>query len=117
MTGKGRNDNAKPETTDSRELAVISVNDKGAPVIAAANFKVRQIALDYLQFGNDVAEIQKQHPFLTIAQIQAAISYYLAHRETFDSEIKESLREYEDQLSNSADSPIRRKIRAWRELR
>ena len=96
---------------------MISVNDKGAPVIAAANFKVRQIALDYLQFGNDVAEIQKQHPFLTIAQIQAAISYYLAHSETFDSEIKESLREYEDQLSNSADSPIRRKIRAWRELR
>ena len=96
---------------------MISLNDKGAPVITAANFKVRQIALDYLQFGNDVAEIQKQHSFLTHAQIQAAISYYLAHRETFDSEIKESLREYEDQLCNSADSPIRRKIRAWRELR
>ena len=81
------------------------------------NFKVQQIALDYLQFGNDVAEIQKQHPFLTNAQIQAAISYYLAHKEQFDARIEESLRDYEDLHHDSADSPIRNKIRDWRELR
>ena len=108
---------AKPKTTDAKDLAEITLNEKGVPVIAAANFKVQQIALDYLQFGNDVAEIQKQHPFLTNAQIQAAISYYLAHKEQFDARIEESLRDYEDLHHDSADSPIRKKIRDWRELR
>jgi uncharacterized protein (DUF433 family) len=69
--------------SDSKDLTVITVNDKDAPVIAAANFKVQQIAMDYQEFGNNVGEIQKQHPFLTKAQIQAAISYYLAHKEFF----------------------------------
>ena len=117
MTGKGINTTAKRKTTDVKDLAEITVYDNGAPVIAAANFKVQQIALDYLKFGNDVDEIQKQHPFLTKIQIQAAISYYLAHKESFDAEIEESLREYEKLHRDSADSPIRKKIRALGELR
>ena len=108
---------AKPSTTDSKELAVITVNDKGAPAIAAANFKVQQIAMDYQEFGNNVADIQKQHPFLTKAQIQAAISYYLAHKELFDARIEESIKQYEELHRDSADSPIRQKIRAQRETR
>ncbi len=108
---------AKPKTTDAEDLAEITLNEKGVPVIAAANFKVQQIAFDYLKFGNDVDEIQKQHPFLTKIQIQAAISYYRAHQEWFDEKIEESLREYEKLHRDSADSPIRKKIRALRELR
>ena len=54
---------------------------------------------------------------LTKAQIQAAISYYPAHKESFDTKIEESLREYEKLHLDSADSPIRRRIRAWRQLR
>ena len=108
---------AKSKTTDAKDLAVITVNDSGAPVITAANFKVQQIALDYLQFGHDVAEIQKQHPFLTKIQIQAAISYYLAHKELFDAKIEESLKEYEELHRDSADSPIRKKFRALRDSR
>ena len=112
---KGINAMAKPATTDSKELAAITVNDKGAPVIAAANFKVQQIAMDYQKLGNDVAKIQKQHPFLTKAQIKAAISYYLAHKELFDAKIEESIKQYEEVHRDSADSPIRQKIRAQRE--
>ena len=117
MTDKPSNYTTEPESTDPNELAAISFNEKGVPTIAEANFKVQQIALDYLQFGDDVAEIQRQHPMLTKAQILAAISYYLAHKESFDTEIEESLREYEKLHRDSANSPIRRRIRAWRELR
>ena len=108
---------ARHVKSDSKDLTVITVNDKDAPVIAAANFKVQQIAMDYQEFGNNVAEIQKQHPFLTKAQIQAAISYYLAHKEFFDARIEESIKQYEELHRDSAGSPIRQKIRAQRETR
>ena len=117
MNGKGLNAIAKTTTNDAKKSAEITLSEKGVPVISAANFKVQQIALDYLKFGNDVDEIQKQHPFLTKIQIEAAISYYLAHKEWFDAKIEESLREYEKLHRDSADSPISKKIRAWRELR
>ena len=96
------------------QMTEIKVNDKGTPVIAEANFKVLHIAMDYQEFGNDVAEIQKQHPFLTKTQIRAAISYYLNHKKMFDAKIRESIRQYEILHSESVDSPIRQKIRAMR---
>ena len=70
-----------------------------------------------LRWGNNVAEIQKQHPFLTKAQIQNAISYYLDHKEFFDSEIEESAREYEEVHRDSANSRIRQKLRERRSKR
>ena len=108
---------AKPETKDSEDLAEITVNEEGVPIIAGANFKVRQIAVDYLQFGNDIAEIQRQHPFLTRVQIRKAISYYLDHKDLIDAEIEESAKEYDELHRKSATSPIRRKLRRRRETR
>ena len=101
---------AKPETKNSEDLAEITVNGEGVPIIAGANFKVRQIAVDYLQFGNDIAEIQRQHPFLTRVQIRKAISYYLDHKDLIDAEIEESAKEYDELHRKSATSPIRQKL-------
>ena len=73
--------------------------------------------MDCIEMENNVAEIQKQHPFLTKAQIQNAISYYLDHKELFDSEIEESAREYEEVHRDSANSRIRQKLRERRSKR
>lgn len=105
---------AKPETKTSDESAEIIVNEQGVPVIAGADFKVRQIAMDYIEIGNDVSGIQRQHPFLSKAQIQVAISYYLDNKRSFDAEIEESAREYERLHRESAGSPIRQKLRKRR---
>lgn len=72
---------AEPKTKVPDESAKIIVNDQGVPVIAGADFKVRQIAMDYIEMGNDVAGIQRQHPFLSKAQIRLAISYTRGRRE------------------------------------
>ncbi len=106
---------ARPETRTSEESAEITLNDQGVPIIAGANFKVRQIAIDYIEMGNDVAGIQSQHPFLTRAQIQKAISYYLDHRALIDAEIEESAEEYDELHRKSADSPVRQTVRERRE--
>ena len=102
---------ARPETRTSEESAEITVNEQGVPIIAGANFKVRQIAIDYIEMGNDVARIQRQHPFLTKAQIQKAISYYLDHRALIDAEIEESAKEYDELHRKSADSSVRQTVR------
>ena len=108
---------AKPQTMVSAESAKIILNDQGVPVIAGADFKVRQIAMDYMEMGNDVAGIQRQHPFLSRAQIRLAISYYLDNKKTFDAETEDSAREYERLHRESAASPIRQKLRERRAKR
>ncbi len=77
---------AMPETKTSDEGAEIIVNEQGVPVIAGADFKVRHIATDYIETGNSVAGIQRQHPLLSKAQIQVAISYYLDNKRSFDAD-------------------------------
>lgn len=106
---------ARSETRASEENAEITVNDQGVPIIAGANFKVRRIAMDFVEMGNDVAGIQSQHPFLTKAQIQKAISYYLDHRALIDAEIEESAKEYDELHRKSSDSPVRQTVRERRE--
>ena len=108
---------AKSKTKTSDESAEIIVNEQGVPVIAGADFKVRQIAMDSIEMGYDVAGIQGQHPFLSGAQIRLAISYYLKNKKSFDAEIEDSAREYEWLHRESANSPIRQKLREWRAKR
>lgn len=108
---------AKPKTKVSNDSAKIIVNDQGVPVIAGADFKVRQIAMDYMEMGNDVAGIQRQHPILSRAQIRLAISYYLDNKKTFDAEIEDSARVYERLHRESAASPIRQKLHERRAKR
>ena len=105
---------AKPKTKTSNESAEIIVNEQGVPVIAGAYFKVRQIAMDYIEMGYDVAGIQGQHPFLSRAQIRLAISYCHKNKKSFDAEIEDSAREYERLHRESANSPIRQKLRERR---
>ena len=100
-----------------KEVKSSYVNEQGVPVIAGAGFKVRQIAMDYIEMGHDVAGIQRQHPFLSRAQFQVAISYYLDNKRSFDAEIEESAREYERLHRETSGSPIRKKLRERRAKR
>ena len=105
----------KNKVTDVR--AEIIVNDQGLPVLAGADSKVRQIAIDYIEMGDDVAGIQRQHPILSRARIRLAISHYLDNKRSFDAEIEDSAREYERLHRESAASPIRQKLRERRARR
>jgi uncharacterized protein (DUF433 family) len=49
--------------------------------------RVAQIVMDYLAHGWSAAEIFRQHPHLTPAEVHAALAYYFDHREEIDSEI------------------------------
>ena len=69
----------------------IEQRQNGKLYIAGTPFKVRQITLDHIVYGWDAAEIQREHPQLTLGLIHAALAYYYDHKEELDREIEEGL--------------------------
>lgn len=69
-------------------------NPPGKPQILNTRIFVEYIA-NYFRDGWGVLEIQKELPFLTKEEIEAAIQYYLNHRKEIDREREESERMYE----------------------
>lgn len=76
------------------------------------NVKVSEVVLDHLAYGWSPEEMHCQHPHLSLAQIYAALAYYHDHRPEFDDQIEESRRRAEKLAATSADSPVRRRLRA-----
>jgi uncharacterized protein (DUF433 family) len=66
----------------------ISYNAKNEPVITGTRAKVRMIAEDHVFHGWDAQEIHEQYPYLTIAQIHAALASYYDHKAELDAEMR-----------------------------
>ena len=69
----------------------IEQRQNGKLYIAGTSLKVRQIALDHVAYGWNAAEIQREHPQLTLGQVHAALGYYYDHKEALDREIEAGL--------------------------
>ena len=71
----------------------IELSSNGVAFLEGTPTRVVEIALDRLSHHWDAEEIQRQHPHLTLGQIYAALAFYHDHREAFDKEIAEQLRD------------------------
>jgi uncharacterized protein (DUF433 family) len=89
----------------------IEIAADGTALVEGSRTKVIEIALDRLAHHWDAEEIQRQHPQLTLGQIYAALTYYHDHRQRFDSEIRDQLRDVELIASRQEPSPARAKLR------
>ncbi len=76
------------------------------------NVKVVEVALDHVAYGWSAEEMHSHHPHLSLAQIYAALAYYYDHQAEFDLLIEESRRRADEFAAKSADSPLRRRLRA-----
>lgn len=83
----------------------------GTALVEGTRTKVVEIALDRLAHHWDAEEIQRQHPHLTLAQIYAALTYYRDHRQHFDSEIRDQLKDVDLIASRQEPSLVREKLR------
>jgi uncharacterized protein (DUF433 family) len=90
----------------------VSLDPQGRPWIEEANTKVIEIVLDKVANDWGPEEIQEQHPYLTLGQIHAALSYYYDHREEMDAEIARQDEEAEQWSREQVDTPFRQRIRA-----
>ncbi len=58
--------------------------------------RVAMIVADYVWRGWSADEIARQYPYLTLAEVHAAMTYYFDHREEIENELISEYREVED---------------------
>jgi uncharacterized protein (DUF433 family) len=68
--------------------SLIVLDEAGRAWIEGANTKVIEVAMDHSCHGWDADEIHKQHEYLSMAQIYAALSHYYEHKSEYDAAIE-----------------------------
>lgn len=90
----------------------IRLDERGVAWIDDTRYKVLHVAGDWLTHGWSPEEIAYQHyQDLTLAQIFAALAYYLDHQVDLDVEMKRQSEEADQLRQFNRDSPGRRKLR------
>ncbi len=84
--------------------SLIYLDDRGVAMIEGTTTKVIQVALDKIAQGWDADEIHAQYPYLSLAQIHAALSYYYQHQAELDADIE---RRYQEVQRLRAETPPR----------
>jgi uncharacterized protein (DUF433 family) len=94
----------------------IWLDDDGRAWIDDTNTKVIEVVCDYVG-GWNAEEIHDQYPYLSLAQIHAALAYYFDHKKEFDADIQRQREEFEQLRAHAdADSPFLRGMRATGKL-
>ena len=74
--------------------------------------RVSQTVLDYTEYGWSADEIQRQHPYLTLAEVHSALAYYFDHVEEIDREIDEEWKESQRLAKATAPAPFLTRLKA-----
>ena len=89
----------------------IRLDANGVAWVDDTNVKVIEVVLDHLAYGWSPEEMHYQHPHLSLAQIHAALAYYVDHQPEFDAQVEAGLRRAERLATESNDSPLRQRLR------
>jgi len=75
------------ETTLHRYISADPAICDGKPVISGTRIRVAQIAIEYDRLGWTPDQIVEAHPYLTLAQVHDALSYYYENQSALDADI------------------------------
>jgi uncharacterized protein (DUF433 family) len=89
----------------------IEINSDGVPIVSGTTTKVVEIVLDHLAHRWEADDICRQHPYLTLAQVHAALGYYYDHEQEINEDIERRLRRVEEIKAEIGDDTIRNKLR------
>jgi uncharacterized protein (DUF433 family) len=92
--------------------AHIRLDDQGGAWVGDANVKVIEIVLDHLAYGWNAESIQENHPYLSLAQVYAALAWYYDHQPEIDAEIEQQGERLRALRAAAKPSPL--KVRALR---
>jgi Protein of unknown function (DUF433) len=74
--------------------------------------RVAQIVMDYLAYGWSVEEMYRQHPYLQLAEIHAAMGYYFDRQAEIDEEIKAEWESIKIDRTNTGNSTFSLRMKA-----
>ena len=90
---------------------IVKENGSPARLVSHPRTRVAMIVMDYLGRGLGPEDIVRHYPYLTLAEVHSAMTYYHDHRDEIDTEIQAEL----DQLKDSADANSHSTI--WQKLK
>ena len=94
----------------------IQVDDRSVAWIDHTNTKVIEVALDMIAHTWRPEAIHSQHPHLSLVQIHAAMGHCYDHQVDLDAQIECSVPEAAQLREQSAESPLRLRLRAMGRL-
>jgi Protein of unknown function (DUF433) len=74
--------------------------------------RVAMIVMDYLGRGLGQEDIVRHYPYLTLAEVHAAMAYYHDHQPEIDMEIQAELEQLSESPDVNSNSPIWQKLKA-----
>ena len=94
----------------------IEVDSDGVAIISGTTTKVVEIVQDHLAHHWQAEEICRQFPYLSLAQVQAALAYYDEHQPEIDQDIERRRRRVAEIKARWSDPAIEDKLRQFGRL-
>jgi uncharacterized protein (DUF433 family) len=89
----------------------IEANADGAAIISGTTTKVVEIVQDHLAHHWHAEDICRQYPYLSLAQVHAALTYFYDHQKEMEEEIDRRRRRVRDIKDKRADPSVQDKLR------
>lgn len=91
---------------------IIKQNGAAACLASHPRTRVAMIVMDYLARGLGPEDMVRHYPYLQLAEVHAAMTYYHDHQQEIDAEIQAELHELENDATTKPRSPIWLKLKA-----
>lgn len=89
----------------------IEIDSDGVAIVSGTTTKVIEIVQDHLAHHWHAEDICRQYPYLSLAQVHAALTYYYDHQQEMEREIDRRRRHVADIKTKRADSTLQDKLR------
>ena len=89
----------------------VEVNADGVAMVSGTTTKIVEIVQDHLAHHWLAEDIHLQYPYLSLAQIHAALAYYFDHQRGIEQEIDRRLRRVAEIKDRREDATIQAKLR------
>ena len=92
----------------------IALDERDQAIIEGTTLKVAELVTEKLAYGWSPEEVHLQHPYLTLGEIHAALTYYWDHAKALDEEIAERLKRVNElrEKAQSQPSPLISRLKA-----
>ena len=85
-------------------------NGQDRAFVAGSRVRVQDIYVEAEIRGKTPDEILTAYPFLTLAQVHAALAYYFDNRDAIQQEIREDRKLVEDARARTGPGPLEEKL-------
>lgn len=89
----------------------ITIDPDGVAFVSSTTTKVVEIVQDHLAHHWHAEDICRQYPYLSLAQVHAALTYYYDHQHEMEQELARRRRRVAEIQAKRADGTLQDKLR------